>query len=120
MDVASDIPLAPLTTLGIGGLARWLARVNDVDELRQAIDWAHRHEVRLFILGGGSNLLISDAGFDGLVVQLDLRGVVVESEDAESVMVNVAASEPWDDFVAMAVERGWGGIECLSGIPGST
>jgi len=117
--VEEQIPLAPLTTIGIGGPARFFVRATNVDEVRDALAWAHEHDQRVFLLGGGSNLLISDRGFDGLVIQLDLRGVTIESED-EYAMVKVAAGEPWDAFVAMAVNKGWAGIECLSGIPGST
>jgi len=120
MQIENDVPLAPFTTIGIGGPARHFFRASTVDELRDAIAWAHARSLPLFLLGGGSNLLISDDGFDGLVIHLDLRGISVESEDATAVMVKVAAGEPWDAFVAFAVERGWAGIECLSGIPGST
>jgi len=116
--IEQNVALAPFTTIGIGGPARFFARVTDIDALREALDWARDHSQPLFILGGGSNLLISDDGFDGLVVHVDLRGVTVESKD-EYATVRVAAGEVWDDFVAMAVVRGWAGIECLSGIPGS-
>jgi UDP-N-acetylmuramate dehydrogenase len=114
-----NIILAPFTTIGIGGPARYYLRAQNVDEVLAALAWAREHGQRVFILGGGSNLLISDSGFDGLVLHLDLRGVTVESED-EFAMVKVAASEPWDAFVKTAVEQRWAGIECLSGIPGST
>jgi UDP-N-acetylmuramate dehydrogenase len=116
--IEQNVALAPFTTIGIGGPARFFARVTDVDALREAIAWSRDHSQPLFILGGGSNLLISDDGFDGLVVRLDLRGMTVESED-EYAMVRVAAGEAWDGFVASAVARGWAGVECLSGIPGS-
>ena len=119
MDVRQNVPLAPLTTLGIGGPARYYVRATTVDEIREAVAWAQERDVALFVLGGGSNLLIADDGFDGLVLHVDLRGITVESED-EHPMVKVAAGEPWDPFVAFAVERSWAGIECLSGIPGST
>lgn len=119
MVVEENVPLAPLTTIGIGGPARFFIRATTVDEVREALAWAQEREQRVFLLGGGSNLLISDDGFDGLAVRLDLRGVTVESED-EYAMVKVAAGEPWDAFVERAVESGWAGIECLSGIPGST
>ena len=109
-----DVPLAPFTTLGIGGPARYFVCATSVDEIRAALAW---HDGPTFILGGGSNLLISDNGFDGLVIQVDLRGITVESED-EYAMVKVAAGEPWDDFVAYAVHNNWAGVECLSGIPG--
>ncbi|HEX7149987.1 MAG TPA: UDP-N-acetylmuramate dehydrogenase [Thermoanaerobaculia bacterium] len=120
MDLQQNVPLAPLTTIGIGGPARFFLRATSVDELREALAWAQEHGHAVFILGGGSNLLISDDGFDGLVIQLELRGITVESEDAEFVMVKANASEPWDPFVAFTVEHGWAGVECLSGIPGST
>jgi UDP-N-acetylmuramate dehydrogenase len=119
MELQENVPLAPLTTIGIGGPARFFFRATSVDEVREALAWARERSLATFVLGGGSNLLISDAGFDGVVVHVDLRGVTVESED-EHAMVKVAAGEPWDGFVAMAVENGWAGIECLSGIPGST
>ena len=119
MELRENVPLAPLTTIGIGGPARFFFRATTVDEVREALAWARAHSQAVFLLGGGSNLLISDDGFDGLVIHLDLRGITVESED-QYAMVNVAAGEPWDAFVAKAVENGWAGIECLSGIPGST
>lgn len=116
--VEQNVPLAPFTTIRIGGPARYFVRATDIDALREAIDWARERSLPLFILGGGSNLLISDNGFDGLVVHLDLRGINVIAED-EYAMVRVAAGEVWDEFVAMAVSREWAGFECLSGIPGS-
>lgn len=119
MQVQENVALAPLTTIGIGGPARFFFRATTVDEVREALAWAQERGLATFVLGGGSNLLISDAGFDGVVIHVDLRGVTVESED-EYAMVKVAAGEPWDAFVETAVENGWAGIECLSGIPGST
>jgi UDP-N-acetylmuramate dehydrogenase len=119
MNLERDVPLAPLTTLGIGGPARYFVHATTVDELREAIQWARDENLATFILGGGSNLLVADAGFDGLVIQIDLRGITVESED-EFAMVKAGAGEPWDAFVRFAVNNGWAGIECLSGIPGLT
>jgi len=119
LNIEENKPLAPLTTIGIGGPARYFAKATSIHDIRDGIDWASARSQPLFILGGGSNLLISDDGFKGLVLQIDLRGVVVESED-EFATVTVAAAEPWDSLVATAVEHGWAGIECLSGIPGST
>ena len=117
--IERNVPLAPLTTLGIGGPAQAFISAESVDEISEALAWADEHEVPVFIMSGGSNLLIADEGFDGLVIQVRLRGVTVESEDPETVMVKVAAGERWDDFVAMTVENRWAGVECLSGIPGS-
>jgi UDP-N-acetylmuramate dehydrogenase len=115
-----NVPLAPFTTLGIGGPAKLFIRAETVDEIRDALSWTAAQNEPLFILGGGSNVLIADEGFDGVVLQVDLRGITVRDEDAEAVNVYVAAGEKWDDFVAFAVDRGWAGVECLSGIPGLT
>jgi UDP-N-acetylmuramate dehydrogenase len=115
-----NVPLAPLTTLGIGGPARVFIRAESVDEIREVIARADAQGRALFILGGGSNVLISDEGFDGVVLQIHLRGMTVLHQDADVATVYVAAGEPWDDFVAFAVIRGWAGVECLSGIPGLT
>jgi UDP-N-acetylmuramate dehydrogenase len=109
-----NVPLAPFTTLGIGGPAKFFAEPENVDEIRAALDWASSHGEEVFILAGGSNVLIADEGFDGLVLRLKLRGV--EAHDGH---MRVAAGEMWDDVVAMAVTRNWAGIECLSGIPGT-
>jgi len=115
-----NVPLAPLTTLGIGGPAKFFVRAETVDEIRESVAWAAAKREPLFILGGGSNVLIADKGFDGLVLQVDLRGITVRDEDGDAVTVYVAAGERWDDFVAFTVARRWAGVECLSGIPGLT
>jgi UDP-N-acetylmuramate dehydrogenase len=115
-----SVPLAPLTTLGIGGPAKSFVRAESIDEIRDVMAWAGARREPLFILGGGSNVLIADEGFDGVVLQIDLRGMMVRDESAEAATVHVAAGERWDEFVAFAVDHGWAGIECLSGIPGLT
>jgi UDP-N-acetylmuramate dehydrogenase len=119
LDIQQNVSLAPLTTIGIGGPARYFTRATTVDEIRKDLGWARDNQQRVLILAGGSNVLISDEGFPGLVLQIDLRGITVESED-DYATVKVAAGEPWDPFVARAAEEGWAGVECLSGIPGST
>jgi UDP-N-acetylmuramate dehydrogenase len=113
-----DVPLAPLSTLGIGGPARWFARATRVEHVIAAHGWAATRGVPLFVLGGGSNLVIADQGFDGLVLQVALGGVraAVEGEDT---IVTAGAGEPWDPLVDFTVSRGLAGIECLSGIPGT-
>ena len=115
-----NVPLAPFTTLGIGGPARLFIRAETVDEIREALSWTAAQNEPLFILGGGSNVLVADEGFDGVVLQIDLRGITLLNDGPDAVTVYVAAGERWDDFVAFAVDRGWAGIECLSGIPGLT
>jgi UDP-N-acetylmuramate dehydrogenase len=111
-----NVALGPLTTLRIGGPAKFFSKARSVDEVRQALEWAMSNGQPLLVLGGGSNVLIADEGFDGLVLHLDLRGIKAGQDG----LVQVAATEPWDKVVAMAVGRNWAGVECLSGIPGST
>lgn len=114
----AGVPLAPLTTLGIGGAARWFARATTAGEVAAAHRWAAEEDLALFVLGGGSNLVVADAGFEGLVLHVALRGRDV-GRDGSDTIVRVGAGEPWDEVVAMAVARGLAGLECLSGIPGS-
>lgn len=111
--------LAELTTLRVGGPARDLVTVTETEALVAEVRRADSAGQPVLLLGGGSNLLVSDEGFDGTVVRIATRGIAV-TPDGEHVVVEVAAGEPWDAFVRRAVERGWSGVEALSGIPGST
>ncbi len=112
--------LSPYTTLGIGGEARYFASPNSCEELAEAIRYAHDNELRVFILGGGSNTLISDDGFDGLVIHPAMREISWEEADSEGrILVHAAAGASFDDVVSEAVKRNLGGIESLSGIPGT-
>jgi len=117
LEIQGDVPLGPRTTLGLGGSARHFVRVDDEASLIQALRWADTRRLHTLILGGGSNLVVSDAGFDGLVIEMGLLGVMF-TPIGDRVRVEAAAGEPWDDLVAQTIERGLGGLECLSGIPG--
>lgn len=119
LEVHEHVPLAPLTSLGVGGAARYFARVRSADELSSALGWAARRGLEATILGGGSNVVVADSGIAGLVVTPELLGQTLVGGDGD-VLVHVGAGEPWDGFVATCVERGWAGLECLSGIPGLT
>jgi UDP-N-acetylmuramate dehydrogenase len=113
-------PLAGLTTMRVGGPARRLVEVETTDELVDVVREVDDADEPLLVLGGGSNLVIADAGFDGTVVRVATRGVSIESVDyCGGALVRVAAGEVWDDLVVRSVEEGWTGIEALSGIPGS-
>ena len=104
------------TTLRLGGPAReWVTATTDA-ELTAALDTTDP----VLVVGGGSNLVVADAGFDGRVVEVATRGVSPDTDDPScgGVLVKVAAGETWDDLAALAVERGWVGIEALAGIPG--
>jgi UDP-N-acetylmuramate dehydrogenase len=116
--IVRDHPLAPHTTIGVGGPARFFLPAASVDELREALGWAAERDLPVFVLGGGSNVLVADSGFPGLVVQLATHGQRVEPLDADTVILRVAAGETWDSVVEHAVAQGWAGIECLTGIPG--
>jgi UDP-N-acetylmuramate dehydrogenase len=118
MKIQENIPLAPLTTMGVGGAARYFAEASTVEEVREAVAWARQRGLALFVLGAGSNLVVSDAGFPGLVLQPALRGVEL-SEGRGKARLSAAAGEPWDGVVERAVAGDLAGVECLSGIPGS-
>lgn len=111
-------PLKSYTTFKIGGPARYFARAESIEEFRGVLDLAGRLSLPLFVLGGGSNILVSDRGFEGVVVHPACRGIEIRHEDAEAVTLEVNAAEAWDDLVQHAVERNWWGIENLSHIPG--
>ena len=117
MVIRDGVPLAPFTTLELGGPARHFVEAADEGAVVEALRWAEGRKLPVALLGGGSNLVVSDAGFDGLVVRVATRGVRFETSEGETT-VTAAAGEPWDALVAQAVGRGLGGVECLSGIPG--
>lgn len=115
--LGEDVPLAPLSTLGVGGPARCLLEARHEAAVLEAVDQAARRGLPLRVLGGGSNLVVADGGVDAVVVRIGLRGVSARETDG-AVELTAAAGEPWDPLVRHAVERGWAGLECLSGIPG--
>jgi UDP-N-acetylmuramate dehydrogenase len=114
MEILERVALAPYTTFQIGGPARWFAEAVSEDDIAAGVAFAASHGVPLFVLGGGSNLLVSDEGFPGLVLRIGLRGI---SQDGCG--FTAAAGEDWDGLVACAVAAGCAGVECLSGIPGT-
>jgi UDP-N-acetylmuramate dehydrogenase len=116
---ASDGSLAAYTTLRLGGPAGTLTVVSEPDEAITTVRKAAAEDRPVLVLAGGSNVVIGDDGFPGIVLLLRTRGIRVVEEHAESVVVRVAAGEPWDDFAAYAVTNGYAGVECLAGIPGS-
>ncbi len=118
MTIQENIPLAPLTTLQVGGAARYFVLARREDEVREAVAFANTRQLPLFVLGGGSNLVVADSGWPGLVVRMAMGGI--SSEGArDAVLFSVGAGHDWDDFVAQAITQNCAGVECLSGIPGS-
>jgi UDP-N-acetylmuramate dehydrogenase len=113
----TNIPLARFTTLGIGGPAKYLAEIASGGALMAGVEWARAKNLPLFVLGGGSNIVVADNGFPGLVLQVSINGVETLVEDG-FVLIHVGAGEDWDKLVALTVANNWAGFECLSGIPG--
>ena len=118
MEIRQNVLLAPFTTLGVGGPARFFAEALSVDEVREAVAFAKSHDAPLFVLGGGSNLLVSDAGWPGVVLKVGIQGIN-HRHGRGTAYFDAGAGESWDDFVAIVVQHHCAGIECLSGIPGS-
>jgi UDP-N-acetylmuramate dehydrogenase len=122
MDMRENVELAPLTTFGVGGRARWFCEAGNEDEIVDAVSWARQRSLPLFVLGGGSNLLVSDSGFRGVVLRVGLLGVEWNddgADDGTDRLYSVAAGEDWDQFVSRAVAEDYAGVECLAGIPGT-
>ncbi len=122
MTIQENVPLAPLTTLQVGGPARYFTELRREDEVREAVQFAKLRELPLFVLGGGSNLVVADSGWPGLVLRIAIGGIASPTTNdttGNAVLFSVGAGVNWDDFVAQAVAQNCAGVECLSGIPGS-
>jgi UDP-N-acetylmuramate dehydrogenase len=115
LTIQENIPLAPLTTFKVGGPARYFADCHSESEIQQAVAHAAEHKLPLFVLGGGSNLVIADEGWPGLVLKVSIP----EVQESATGFFRVGAGEDWDSFVAHVVKENYAGIECLSGIPGT-
>lgn len=118
MIIQENIPLAPFTTLQIGGPARYFVQARSEAQIAEALHFAAEHSFETFVLGGGSNLVVSDEGFPGLVLQIGLHGVEIEDRGTE-VLFRARAGENWDGLVGLTVSRTCAGVECMSGIPGT-
>lgn len=121
MQIREHVPLAPYTTFHIGGPAQYFVNVASDHELREAVAFAKDRRLPIFILGGGSNVLIADEGFPGLVIKLQNAEISIVSEDYANhlVHIEVSAGTLWDVFVEYAIAGDLYGIENLSGIPGT-
>jgi len=118
MVAQENVPLAPLTTFQVGGPARYFIEAHTESDVRDAVDFSRSRKLELFILGGGSNLVVADTGFPGVVMKMAVKGID-ESDAGTHRLFQSGAGEDWDGLVAHAVERNCGGVECLSGIPGT-
>jgi len=115
LEIREEVALAPLTTFGVGGSARYFAAAKSEADVAQAAEWVSQRNIPLFVLGGGSNLLVRDEGYNGLVLQMQIGGI----EDLGKGLFAVGAGEDWDNFVGRMVAASYAGVECLAGIPGS-
>ena len=114
MQIQKNIKLAKYTTFHIGGQAKFFVEANSVQDVREAVDFAQNKKLKIFVLGGGSNVLLPDRGIDGLVIKMDIGGIKFNSD-----LVSIGAGEKWDKVVAKSIARDFGGIENLSLIPGT-
>ena len=115
-----NVPLAPLTTFRLGGPARFFVEAKSAAEVKEALNFAQAKNQPLFVLGGGSNLVVADSGWLGLVLKIAIPGIEQRpGHDDGKVLFDVGAGESWDRFVSHAVVSRCAGVECLSGIPGS-
>jgi UDP-N-acetylmuramate dehydrogenase len=119
MLIRENVALAPLTTLGVGGPARFFVEALTEAEVTEAVEFARSRRLPLFVLGGGSNLVVADAGFPGLVLKVGITGVSRSPVSNGIVIFLAGAGLDWDTLVSQTVDAGCAGLECLSGIPGS-
>ncbi|TGM72411.1 UDP-N-acetylmuramate dehydrogenase [Leptospira mtsangambouensis] len=119
MLVQNNIPLAPFTTLRLGGKADYFISIKTKEDLAKALDFSKSQNQSFYILGGGSNTIFRDSGFPGVVFQMNIPGIRCLDTNDECTLYQVGAGVPWDQFVEYTVKQGLAGIECLSGIPGS-
>jgi len=118
MTIQENVTLAPLTSFGVGGKARFFVEAQSNEEAAEALAFARERALPVFVLGGGSNIVVADGGFDGLVLAPRMADVAFEEKDGR-MLVTAGSGFVWDELVAQTVERGLIGLECLSGIPGT-
>jgi UDP-N-acetylmuramate dehydrogenase len=119
MLIQENVPLAPLTTFKVGGPAKVFVDAASADDVMAAVEYARSNHLPLFVLGGGSNLVVADAGFNGVVVKISITGVKTADVRGRRREYELGAGEDWDAFVARAVGENCSGVETLSGIPGT-
>lgn len=120
LEIQKDVLLKPFTTFKIGGFAKFFAHCTNLEDLKSALLFAKENKEKVLIISGSSNMLISDAGFEGLVISMEILGKEILLEDTQKVKVKVLAGENWDKIVQWACTQGFWGLENLSHIPGKT
>lgn len=119
MRIRENVPISSLTTIKIGGPARYVIEITDARDVRKAYAFASEQGLPVWVMGSGANTIGKDSGFHGVIIVNKLRGIEIEREVAGELTLKGMGGEKWDDFVAFACRRGYSGIEGLSGIPGT-
>jgi len=119
MDIHTNIPLKNLTTMRLGGPTRFFAEIHSVDELREIYKNAQAKQIPIFVIGGGSNLIAQDAGYQGLILRMRIPGFRIVADDLNTTTIKIGAGENWDLVVARTVQMNLSGIEAMSAIPGT-
>ena len=119
MDIHTNIPLKNFTTMRLGGNARFMTEVRSVEEIVTVCNNAAAQQVPIFVLGGGSNIIVRDEGFNGIVMRNRIPGFEVINDTASDTTIKIGAGENWDEVVRRTVELNLSGIEAMSAIPGT-
>lgn len=118
MNIQENISLQAYNTFGLDKKAKFFLEANTLEDLKSGLRYAQEHQMNLFILGGGSNILLTQ-DIDALVIYNQLKGITISKEDEDYVWVKVGAGENWHSFVLYCLDKNWGGVENLSLIPGT-
>lgn len=119
MNIRENVPISTLTTMRLGGDARYVIEIENLGDIPEAYKFAAEKKLPTFVLGGGANTIGKDEGFQGVILLNRLKGIEVISETSDEAVVRAMGGEIWDEFVEFTCERGYSGIECLSKIPGT-
>lgn len=119
MDIHKNIPIKNFTSMKLGGNAKFMVEVRTIDEIMQICNEAKSKKLKMFVIGGGCNVIGRDEGYDGIIVRVRIPGFTVIADDTHSTTIQIGAGEDWDDVVKRSVELGLSGIEAMSAIPGT-
>lgn len=119
LEIRENVPIAELTTMRLGGNARFVAVANSASDLVRALELSDQYKLPLWVMGGGANTIGQDAGYDGIILLNKIRGIEILEETEGTMVLRGGAGEIWDDFVEFACEKGYSGIEAMSAIPGT-
>lgn len=118
--IQENVSLKDYTTIGLGGPAKYFCSIHSINDFREALLFSKTQSLPAIIIGSGSNCIFSDSGFNGIVIHNCLQGIEFLEQDSKYINAQVSSGVSWDDFVRICCEKGYAGIECLSGIPGTT